>query len=315
MIRRSTDVTRRAGDASCLAPGTTAAEINALFASKGASAGVLDLCPGTIYLLEETIFFTAPGQGLRTLGGAAVARSQRAELRIASAGISTALNSMNCVDCDSLLVEDLLFNGSRGTYGPLKGGEALIELGGASKGHSVLRSKIFDTRGWSSLHFMCALRLAHRSRAICDADYLRSPARSEGYRLDCSDATVTDNEIGPSGQSYNEGPIADGISLSCRNSLVTRNTIFDATGACLLRATAQGLLADSSCLSLEQMACVSRPWAAPATPRLPKLTAHSSFRPGHRHLWFTRQPHHRQHNHDVERAHARRCQHGRLCAF
>jgi len=59
--------------------------------------------------------------------------------------------------------------------------------------------------------------------------------RSEGYRLDCSGATVSDNEIGPSGQSYNEGPIADGLSLSCANSRVTGNTIFDATGACATR--------------------------------------------------------------------------------
>ena len=157
-VRRSADVARRAGEAACLAPGTTAAEINALFASKGTGAGVLDLCPGTVYLVEETIFFTAAGQGLRTLGGAAVARSQRAELRIASADISTAIHSMNCVGCDNILVSDLRFNGSRTAYGPLAGGEALIELGGSSKGHSVLRTKIFDTRGWSSLHFMCGSR-------------------------------------------------------------------------------------------------------------------------------------------------------------
>jgi hypothetical protein len=200
---------------------------------------VLDLCPGTVYLVEETIFFTAAGQGLRTLGGAAVARSQRAELRIASADISTAIHSMNCVGCDNILVSDLRFNGSRTAYGPLAGGEALIELGGSSKGHSVLRTKIFDTRGWSSLHFMCGSRSRAASAGTRRAEpSLTEPTpsdRSEGYRLDCSGATVSDNEIGPSGQSYNEGPIADGLSLSCANSRVTGNTIFDATGACATR--------------------------------------------------------------------------------
>lgn len=170
-IRHSADVARRASDAACLAPGTTAAEINALFASRGAGAGVLDLCPGTVYLLEETIFITSAGQGLRTLGGAAVARSQRAELRISSAAISTAVNSMNCVDCNDILISDLVVNGSRPAYGPLAGGEALLELGGASRGHSVLRTKIFDTRGWSSLHFMFVFTELQRAawRKLIDA--------------------------------------------------------------------------------------------------------------------------------------------------
>lgn len=97
-VRRSDDTERRATtDASCLAAGTTAAQINALFASKGSSAGVLNLCPSTTYHLEETIYFTAAGQGLQTLGGSSVARSARAELRIASANISVAVNAMNCV--------------------------------------------------------------------------------------------------------------------------------------------------------------------------------------------------------------------------
>lgn len=59
---------------------------------------------------------------------------------------------------------------------------------------------------------------------------MRRRLRSEGSNLVCSGATVVDNEIGPSGESYNVGKIADGISLSCANSYVAFNSIFDATG-------------------------------------------------------------------------------------
>lgn len=94
---RRLEVESGAADHSCLAAGTTAAQINALFASRGSDAGVLSLCPSTVYYLEDTIYFTAANQGLQTLGGEAVDRSKRAELRISNSNISTALISMNCV--------------------------------------------------------------------------------------------------------------------------------------------------------------------------------------------------------------------------
>lgn len=41
-----------------------------------------------------------------------------------------------------------------------------------------------------------------------------------------STAVVSNNVIGPAGQSYGTGPIADGISLACENSIVQDNELF-----------------------------------------------------------------------------------------
>lgn len=47
--------------------------------------------------------------------------------------------------------------------------------------------------------------------------------------LDCTNATITNNDIGPCGHDAPYGAWADGISISCKNSLVENNDIIDPT--------------------------------------------------------------------------------------
>lgn len=76
--------------------------------------------------------------------------------------------------------------------------------------------KAYDARFWSTIHVY------------------------EGHLLNCTGATVTNNEIGPSGSS--DGSWSDGISLACRNSFVAYNTITDATDGAIVVFDATGSL-------------------------------------------------------------------------
>lgn len=51
---------------------------------------------------------------------------------------------------------------------------------------------------------------------------------------------IKNNVIGPSGESYGVGKIADGVSLSCRDSQVKDNVIFDATDGAIVVFSSPG---------------------------------------------------------------------------
>lgn len=76
-------------------------------------------------------------------------------------------------------------------------------MGGDNTGQLIENIKTANPRGWSCLHIQ------------------------EGS-LKCSGVTIQNNQIGPCGVST-DGQWADGISLSCQNSLVQNNDIVDAT--------------------------------------------------------------------------------------
>lgn len=68
-----------------------------------------------------------------------------------------------------------------------------------------------------------------------------------------STAVVSNNVIGPAGQSYGTGPIADGISLACENSIVQDNELFGEL------SSRRSFLPPSSNLSLTSSALLSHP--------------------------------------------------------
>ena len=85
---------------------------------------------------------------------------------------------------------------------PIKGG-GNIQLGGSNGNQLVEYVQTFDSRGWTCLHI------------------------AEGSR-ECHNVVIQNNDIGPCGSDkFQEW--ADGISLSCRNSIVRNNLIQGAT--------------------------------------------------------------------------------------
>ncbi|GAA6013182.1 hypothetical protein JCM10207_006197 [Rhodosporidiobolus poonsookiae] len=222
-------VLENGGAKNCLDSSTNATVINSLFYYGGAGTTVY-LCPNANIKLETTIAFTAANQTLTTYGS--VLGANRAKLTITDSGTSCAIYG-NSAGMDKLTLSNVIIDGNRPNLGWTPNGLALIEMGGTTTGHTITGIKAYEPRGWSALHIL------------------------EGNQNDCSGAVVTHNELGPSGNSptgaaqfrmarvrrdteYSPGQWADGISLACRDSTVTGNTITDATDGAIVIFGAPG---------------------------------------------------------------------------
>lgn len=93
-------------------------------------------------------------------------------------------------------------NGTRAGAAPTAGG-ANIEMGGSNANQLIEHVRSYDPRSWSCLHV------------------------AEGA-LSCNNVTVQHNDIGPCGSDLFQ-QWADGISVSCQNSLVHNNTVNNPT--------------------------------------------------------------------------------------
>nr|CRX79286.1 hypothetical protein ls5931a1_00080 [Leucosporidium scottii] len=228
------DLEERAGAPNCLDSTATDVTINSLFHYGGAGT-VVFLCPGAKIFLTHSIFFTAPNQVLATRGESPnVSRSffraqpteislagyptleTRALLVVSGDQQSTAIYGA-CRECSGVKLQNVQINGQRDVLGRIPTGLALIEMGGSTSGQVITRVKAWEGRGWSILHSI------------------------EGDANSCTGMTISNNEIGPSGQApdtgaqfekrgdITPGQWADGISHACRNSVVQYNTITDTT--------------------------------------------------------------------------------------
>jgi parallel beta-helix repeat protein len=93
-------------------------------------------------------------------------------------------------------------NGSRNGGTPINGG-GNIEMGGPNSNQVIEYVHSYDPRGWTCLHV------------------------TEGA-LNCNNVTVQNNDVGPAGSdSFQQW--ADGISVSCRNSIVRNNMVKNPT--------------------------------------------------------------------------------------
>ena len=98
-------------------------------------------------------------------------------------------------------------NGTRLGAPPTSGG-ANIEMGGSNANQLIEHVRSFDPRSWSCLHI------------------------AEGA-FSCINTTVQHNDIGPCGSDLFQ-QWADGISVSCQNSLVRNNTVNNPTASRVL---------------------------------------------------------------------------------
>jgi parallel beta-helix repeat protein len=205
-------LTPTATPATCIPSGDQTAINNAL-TSVGSKAA---LCQNAVFNLTAPVVFTEANQEIYTEGFPA--GSERAELRVAGSNLAMAVNGLNE---SGVKLRNVVVDGNRPGLGHLAGGDELILIGGDASGQVVDHVKIYEPRGWSCLHLI------------------------EGGNYDCTGAVITNNEIGPAGQS--DGTWADGISLACRNSTVSSNTITDATdGAIVVFGSPGSLISDNT---------------------------------------------------------------------
>lgn len=153
----------------------------------------------------------------------------RATVKLVGSSTSCAIYTAD-VGRDRATVSNIQVDGNRPTLGYFNGGLALMEMGGTNADQVVDNVRIFEPRAWSALHII------------------------EGSGNSCVGAVVKDCQIGPAGQAptgptqyrlreRETGPYppyqwADGISLSCRNSVVTNNVCASVVLSFLLLARA-----------------------------------------------------------------------------
>ena len=191
--------TSPASAAGCISSGTDA-DITAALVGPG---DVAELCPGAVFNLSKTIYFTAAQQRIETQG--LPTDGTRAVLRIASPTLAMAVFGH---DRSGAVLQNVEVDGSRPQYGRIPNSDALIEMGGNSTGQAVRNVYAHHTRGWSDLHLF--------------------GGDSTGGVPGCQQATLSGNLLTDAGTDAPD-TWADGISLDCGHTLVENNTIRDAT--------------------------------------------------------------------------------------
>ncbi|KAI0660712.1 pectin lyase fold/virulence factor [Cubamyces menziesii] len=201
--------------------------LNTLLNSSGPGY-VLPLCPGVQYFIQAPILFAAPDQEISTVGYPT--GDDRAVLVVAGPvangqGHTTAVDG-TCQNCSGVKLRNIQINGTRAGAPPTSGG-ANIEMGGSNSGQLIEYVRSFDPRSWSCLHI------------------------SEGA-LSCNNVTVRNNDIGPCGSdAFQEW--ADGISVSCMNSLVRNNTVNNPTDGGIVLFGSPGTVVENNTIWVETM--------------------------------------------------------------
>jgi hypothetical protein len=209
-----------------------AVTINQLFTDGGPGTKVL-LCPSKVYHLTSTIVFTAADQELATFGYPT--GPERATLRVETPNLATAIQG-DCRRCARIKVQSLIIDGNRAGLGRMLEFDpsGLIVIGG-NEGQTIKQCQIMDPRGFTAVHVR------------------------EGDKLSCTGAVIEKNEIGPVGDEYDPAvdgddpemspigrPLADGISIACRDSFVRDNTFFDNTAAAIVIYCSPGTIVQAN---------------------------------------------------------------------
>ncbi|CDZ98010.1 Pectin lyase fold/virulence factor [Phaffia rhodozyma] len=194
--------------------------INRLFSDGGPSTKV-QLCRDSTFNIAGPIHFTARDQELSTQGYPN--DGSRAQLIITGDAV-TAVQG-DCRRCARVAILNIRIDGRRRDLGratPDHKGGPLIVLGN-NEGQRVERCSLMDPRGWAAVHIR------------------------EGDNLGCVGAIIEWNEIGPVGEEWIEEldgpdpemsplgrPLGDGVSLSCKDSIVSNNVFTDTSDAAVV---------------------------------------------------------------------------------
>ncbi|KAI9632329.1 uncharacterized protein MKK02DRAFT_40632 [Dioszegia hungarica] len=226
--------------------------ITALF-TEGGPGTVVQLCPSKIYRLSGPIVFTAADQEITTFGNPT--DDTRAVLRIQASG-ETAIQG-DCRRCKGVKVRNLIIDGYRWKLGRSKPDEAagpLVVLGG-NEGQVVENCVLRDPRGFTAIHVR------------------------EGDKLECKGARITGNVIGPVGEEYDSKkdgedpelsplgkPLADGLSIACRDSLVKDNVFIDNTAASIVLYCSPGTVVENNTIYTDKKSAMAGILMVDATP-------------------------------------------------
>ncbi|KAF8607578.1 hypothetical protein BDV93DRAFT_519610 [Ceratobasidium sp. AG-I] len=212
----------------CITPEPTETitdRLNTLLNSSGPGY-VLPLCQNAVYPLTAPLVYAAANQEISTVGYPI--GDERATLLVDGFWNDTNGHSVavigNCIGCDGLILRHVQINGGRNGRAPIQGG-GNIEFGGPNANQLIEYVRTYDPRSWTCLHI------------------------SEGV-LNCTNTTIQMNDIGPCGSDLFQ-TWADGISLSCRNSVVRDNWIDSPTDGGIVIFGSPGSLIQNNTIWIE----------------------------------------------------------------
>ncbi|SCZ89674.1 BZ3500_MvSof-1268-A1-R1_Chr9g10546 [Microbotryum saponariae] len=201
--------------------------LTALFRESGPGTTIL-LLPATTYPLYSTVDFIHPRTTLATLGYPEFQTGQQAVLETRSEKEAGAINMYNKAETSLKRVHLRGCRGwgrgvptdeekekwkKEGRLGWIEGGGAMVWMGGPDSHDSIVEGcRLEDPRGWTAVH-------------LCD------------WALR---AKLLNNIVGPCGQEAPAGPWADGLSVAGKDSVVSGNTIIDATDGAIVVFCAPG---------------------------------------------------------------------------
>lgn len=162
--------------------------------------GIVQLCPSSIFNINNVIKFNKTGQELSTQGYPT--GSTRATIITSSSNTNNLTTLINGAGIAGIKIKNVQVDGNRGALGPTVG-DANVLVGSTSNGVVVSNVAVRNARGFSCLHVI---------------------EGATTYPYSCVNATIINNDIGPCG-TEDGGLWADGISFACSSSLVSSNTI------------------------------------------------------------------------------------------
>ncbi|KAI0286457.1 hypothetical protein BC826DRAFT_1048396 [Russula brevipes] len=225
----------RADNTTCISPDPVANVTDRLNLALNSSgpAFVLRLCPNAYYMIQAPIRFVAPNQEISTLGYPT--DDSRATLIVSgpvSNGVrhTTAVNG-TCDNCSGVILRNIQVNGNR-AGGPPITGDSNILMGGPNKDQLIESVRSYDPRAWTCLHIF------------------------EGAGFLCNSVVVQNNEFGPGGTQGSDEH-ADGVTVSCRSTIVRNNMINNPTQAGISLITCPGTLVENNTIWVANNTLVS----------------------------------------------------------
>ncbi|KAI0307063.1 hypothetical protein B0F90DRAFT_1684773 [Multifurca ochricompacta] len=216
-------LSHRADTTGCISPdpaNTVTDRLNIALNSSGPGF-VLQLCPNSQYMIQAPILFAAPNQEISTVGYPT--DHSRATLVVSGPvangqGHTTAVDG-TCGNCSGTKLRNIQINGTRARAPPTSGG-ANIEMGGPNSNQLIEYVHSYDPRSWSCLHV------------------------AEGGLL-CNNIVIQNNDIGPCGSDAFQ-QWADGISVSCRSTVVRNNLVNNPTDGGIVLFGSPGSLVENN---------------------------------------------------------------------
>ena len=250
---------------SCLPSGTDQSLQAAL---DDTTSTVVQLCPGSVFVLSQTVILSSAHQTLTTAQHSNIEtetdkdKDTRATLILAASNSTTdtdvVVTAIDMSDCDDCELSRILVDGNRQDhhihYDNKHKELPLIRAGGTTTGQRIQYVDAGYPRGATIIQVQSSYSTTTKSKKQGWKQFLSFGKKKQQQKQnDCVHIHLEHNTIGPAGidKVHNAGT---GVYLDCAQSIIHNNTIFDATdtGMVLGGGTTHSLIQDNRILAIHR---------------------------------------------------------------